>query len=363
MYFGAVSETIELAKKRGPCKAFIGSPGSKGLLQPDLWDLEIKEYTHIQYSAQDLEFYENSRYTKEQWQKLRNDSIKYGWHNSLLLAQMPTASTAHILGHSESNQPFSNLIYTRTVLSGTYVIVNKYLVEDMNKYNLWTTHTVQHIIKNQGSIATLEIPDASPSTKFILRKLKLKYKTAYEIPHNIINQLSADRGRFICQTQSLNCHLGPLDFEVPISNELSSSDSSLNSSDALNKEEKAKIMASKLATRLHEQYMDCYRKGMKTWSYYVSQQLKVNPINFSVDSVVIPEKKQSLSPIKEHKSLSIRCGSELALIDSLNGQSPNQKTSSSDSLNYEISVSEKNLGEIIYNSREGSHETCLNCAT
>lgn len=355
MYYAAISETIELAKINGPCGAFKDSPASKGLLQFDLWNLEAQECSHIQLSEEDNQFYSTSRYTKEQWDKLREDSKKYGWYNSLLIAQMPTASTAQILGHSESNEPFSSLIYSRTVLSGSYVIVNKHLVEDLIKYNLWTTSTVQQIIKNQGSIASLTIENASPDINFQLRRLKLKYKTAYEIPHMVINQLATDRGRFICQTQSLNCHLGSLQTELNSSNdslrELPEGQRSLAVSSDLSIEEKDKIIASQVATRLHQQYMDCYHKGQKTWSYYVSQQVKINPINFSVDSIVIPTVKQG---------------------GQVNGHSQNgikRKTFSSDEPNSSLHINENHKDTTFDNHSVGDYpfannaELCLSCAT
>ena len=159
--------------------SFQGSPASKGKLQFDLWD----EKPMTEYLP---------------WASLKEGIAKYGMRNSLLVAPMPTASTSQILGNNECFEPFTSNLYTRRVLAGDFVVVNKYLVEDLVKLNMWTSEIRTAIIANNGSIANmLELPSE-------LREL---YKTAWEIPQKTLINMARDRAPFICQSQSLNLFL------------------------------------------------------------------------------------------------------------------------------------------------------------
>jgi ribonucleoside-diphosphate reductase alpha subunit len=187
IYYAAVRESTILAMEGGgawnhhqpigPYSSFGGSPASTGKLQFDLWGEEPRETPYLD------------------WKNLKNNAKVFGMRNSLLIAPMPTASTSQILGNNECIEPFTSNMYTRRVLAGEFVVINKYLVDDLVQRNLWNADVRSQIIANNGSIQSiLEIPSE-------LREL---YKTAWEIPMKTIVNLAADRAPFICQSQSLN---------------------------------------------------------------------------------------------------------------------------------------------------------------
>ena len=187
IYYAAVRESTILAMEGGaswnhhqpigPYQSFGGSPASKGQLQFDLWGEEPRETPYLD------------------WTNLKNNAKVFGMRNSLLIAPMPTASTSQILGNNECIEPFTSNMYTRRVLAGEFVVINKYLVDDLVNRSLWNADVRSQIIANNGSIQNiLEIPSE-------LREL---YKTSWEIPMKTIINLAADRAPFICQSQSLN---------------------------------------------------------------------------------------------------------------------------------------------------------------
>jgi ribonucleoside-diphosphate reductase alpha chain len=178
IYFGSMSASVDLAKKDGHYESFKGSPLSEGKFQFNLWDVNDEELSG-----------------RWDWSKLRKDVIKHGARNSLLLAPMPTASTAQIMGNNEAFEPFTSNIYTRRTLSGEFIVVNKHLVNDLISLNLWNEDIKNLIIINKGSVQNVPgIPD----------DLKEVYKTVWEIKQKDLIEMSADRGKFICQSQSLN---------------------------------------------------------------------------------------------------------------------------------------------------------------
>lgn len=187
MYYAAVEESVTLTQEGGcawnhhqgigPYETFQGSPASKGKLQVDLWGQTPRETPYLD------------------WEELRTKVKTMGMRNSLLLAPMPTASTSQILGNNECIEPFTSNLYSRRVLAGEFVVVNKYLVDDLVARNLWTPDVRAQIIANNGSIQSiLELPSE-------LREL---YRTAWEIPMKTLITMAADRAPFICQSQSLN---------------------------------------------------------------------------------------------------------------------------------------------------------------
>jgi ribonucleoside-diphosphate reductase alpha chain len=187
IYYAAVRESTILAMEGGaswnhhqpigPYSSFGGSPVSEGKLQFDLWGEQPQETAYLD------------------WTNLKNNAKVFGVRNSLLIAPMPTASTSQILGNNECIEPFTSNMYTRRVLAGEFVVINKYLVDDLVNRNLWNADVRSQIIANNGSIQNiLEIPSE-------LREL---YKTSWEIPMKTIINLAADRAPFICQSQSLN---------------------------------------------------------------------------------------------------------------------------------------------------------------
>lgn len=178
IYFGALTSSLEVAQEEGAYESFKGSPISQGLFQHNLWGKKDEELS--------------GRWA---WAELRELIKKHGVRNSLLLAPMPTASTSQILGNNECFEPYTSNIYTRRVLSGEFVVVNKHLLLDLVKLGLWNEDMKNQIIKANGSVQGIEsIPD----------NIKAIYKTVWEIKMKDIIDMSADRGHFIDQSQSLN---------------------------------------------------------------------------------------------------------------------------------------------------------------
>jgi ribonucleoside-diphosphate reductase alpha chain len=178
IYHAAMEASIEVAIEEGAYETFKGSPLSEGKFQFDLWGK--KPYSN--------------RYN---WDKLRSDVMKHGARNSLLVAPMPTASTSQILGNNESFEPFTSNVYTRRVLAGEFICVNKHLVADLIDIGLWTSEIKNRIVADNGSVQNVPgIPD----------DLKKLYKTIWEISQKVLIDMAAARGPFICQSQSLNLY-------------------------------------------------------------------------------------------------------------------------------------------------------------
>jgi ribonucleoside-diphosphate reductase alpha chain len=265
MYYAAVTESAELAKRDGKYEAFDGSPASKGLLQFDLWDQEKAEKLFDEHSKNNpnitttflkkVELYRSERYN---WQEARN-KVRQGMRNSLLLALMPTASSAHILGNTECFEPPSSLIYARTVNAGQFVINNKHMVKDLQDIDMWTTEIVRQIVSNKGSLQNVD-QEKCPNKhleRFLF--LKKKYKTVFEIPQKYLLDLSVDRGKFICQTQSFNCN-----------------------------------MTDPTCKKLTAYHFHAWKSGAKTGMYYLRQKAKTDPMNFSLNTINVPTKKKEV---------------------------------------------------------------------
>ena len=175
IYFAAANASNEMAKEDKPYSSFKGSPISKGLFQFDLWGV--------------------SPSNRHDWGKLREQIIKNGVRNSLFVAPMPTASTAQVLGNNECFEPFTSNLYKRNTLGGEFIIINKYLIQDLINLNLWNDNMRLKMFESNGSIQDIaEIPD----------HIKNIYKTVWEIPQKITIDMAADRGPFVCQSQSMN---------------------------------------------------------------------------------------------------------------------------------------------------------------
>lgn len=191
IYYAAVTESIKLTQEGGepsnhfmntigPYSSYRGSPASKGNLQYDLWNEKPRESPYLD------------------WDKLKLELRMSGMRNSLLIAPMPTASTSQILGNNECFEPFTSNLYARRVLAGDFMVINKYLVNDLIKCRYWNADVRTQIMANNGSVQNIsEIPEE-------LREL---YKTAWEIPQRVLIDMAADRAPFICQSQSLNLFL------------------------------------------------------------------------------------------------------------------------------------------------------------
>jgi ribonucleoside-diphosphate reductase alpha subunit len=233
IYYHAVKKSNELALKFGSYSAFEGSPISQGILQNDLW-----QQTPLSNNTQEEVYLD--------WDKLKND-VKLGMRNSLLVAPMPTASTAQILGNNEAFEPFTSNIYSRSVLAGDFVVINKHLYRDLKELDLWDKELVNKIIRNNGSVQSIEdIPER-------IRKI---YKTVWEVPQRILIDMAADRGAFIDQSQSLNIFI-----DRPTHSKLTS------------------------------MHFYGWKKGLKTGSYYIRSKPAVEAVKFTIKPSDKTEKK------------------------------------------------------------------------
>jgi ribonucleoside-diphosphate reductase alpha subunit len=186
IYYAALKASMTLAARHGPYETFPGSPASQGILQFDMWGVDPTADTYPEPKY---------RTHKYDWAALKSKIQKHGLRNSLLLAPMPTASTSQILGNNECFEPITSNIYTRRTLAGEFIMVNRYLIRDLIALGLWNERVKTNIIANQGSVQYIDgLSDA----------LKLKYKTVWEMPMRHIIDMAADRGAFICQSQSMN---------------------------------------------------------------------------------------------------------------------------------------------------------------
>ena len=252
IYYGAMEASIALAKEQGTYETYDGSPASKGQLQPDLWGVEP-----------------SSRWD---WQKLRADLAEHGCRNSLLLAPMPTASTAQILGNTESFEPITSNIYVRRTLAGEFPVVNKYLLQDLIRLGLWTPEVRNQLIAHNGSVQDI---DQVPTS------LKALYKTVWEIKMKRSLELAADRGAFICQSQSMNAYM-----QAPTTSKL---------------------------TSLH---FFAWKLGLKTGMYYLRTKPKADAIKFTVDTQMLAKSSASKDAAaaakdalnKENEDICLSCG-------------------------------------------------------
>ena len=209
-------------RRRTERRRYAGSPTSEGKLQPDLWGVTPSD--------------------RWDWRQLRADLAEHGCRNSLLLAPMPTASTAQILGNNESFEPFTSNMFTRRVLAGEFAVVNKYLLQDLIARGLWTPEVRNQIIADKGSVQQVAaIPE----------DLKSLYKTTWEIKQKCVLDMSADRGAFICQSQSLNLHI-----------------------------------ADPSPGKLTSMHFYAWKKGLKTGMYYLRTRPKADAIAFTVDQAM-----------------------------------------------------------------------------
>jgi ribonucleoside-diphosphate reductase alpha chain len=229
IYHAALEKSNELAiKTKMPYSSFDGSPASKGVLQFDMWDVPVT----------------NNRYN---WTELKRSIITDGLRNSLLVAPMPTASTSQILGFNECFEPITSNLYSRRTLAGEFVVINKYLMKELIELGLWDEKIKNSIIANKGSVQHLDI---------LSQHIRNKYKIVWEIPMKHIIDMSADRGAYICQTQSLNLWM-----EDPTYNALTS------------------------------MHFYSWKKGLKTGMYYLRRKPKHHAQQFTIE----PEEKESVS--------------------------------------------------------------------
>ena len=242
IYYAAVNASAEVAKKDGPYSTYEGSPMSKGLFQYDLWN--VVPLTETDGSLN--------------WAALKEKVKQYGVRNSLLVAPMPTASTSQILGFNECMEPFTSNIYTRRTLAGEFIIVNKYLLNDLKKLDLWNEMMKQQIIAQNGSIQGIDqIPES-------IQKL---YKTSWELKQKVLIDMAARRGAFICQSQSMNLFVAEPNY-----------------------------------AKLTSMHFYAWKQGLKTGIYYLRTRAPVMAQKFTIDPELqkAAEKSERMRLIKKN---------------------------------------------------------------
>ncbi len=251
IYFAAMTASKDLAKIHGPYETYAGSPVSKAQFQFDLWGVEPT--------------------LRWDWYSLKAEVLKYGVRNSLLVAPMPTASTSQILGNNECFEPYTSNIYVRRVLSGEFVVVNKHLLNDLIELNLWDDEMKNRIISQNGSIQKIDgIPDS----------IKEVFKTVWEIKQRTLIDMAADRGAYICQSQSLNLFV-----DAPTTSKLTS------------------------------MHFYGWRKGLKTGMYYLRSKAASQAVQFTVEK----QGGKSVEPLIDKHNLSVVEGGSDVENSGLNG--------------------------------------------
>jgi ribonucleoside-diphosphate reductase alpha chain len=233
LYFAAVTASMELAKEEGPYSTFKGSPISQGEFQHNLWGMKDEELSG-----------------RWDWSSLRKEVMKHGVRNSLLVAPMPTASTSQILGNNEAFEPYTSNIYTRRVLSGEFIVVNKHLLNDLVERGLWNETLKQELMRNNGSVQDLDIP----------QDLKELYKTVWEMSMKDIIDMSRQRGYFVDQSQSLNLFMQNANY-----------------------------------SKLTSMHFYAWQSGLKTGMYYLRTKAAVDAIKFTLNN----DKKAEPLEVKE----------------------------------------------------------------
>ncbi|MCH4822266.1 ribonucleoside-diphosphate reductase subunit alpha [Gramella lutea] len=287
LYFAAVTASMELAKEEGPYSTFEGSPISQGEFQYNLWGIKDEDLSG-----------------RWDWAKLRKQVMKTGVRNSLLLAPMPTASTSQILGNNEAFEPYTSNIYTRRVLSGEFIVVNKHLLEDLVARDLWTDEVKNAIMRNNGSVQDIDIiPD----------DLKELYKTVWEMSMKDIIDMSRQRGYFIDQSQSLNLFMENANY-----------------------------------SKLTSMHFYAWKSGLKTGMYYLRTKSAVDAIKFTL------EKEKKKEPVF------VTSDAPTQAAEKLKNQSKPVISKESEE---EGALSPEELRAIIAQSKEAEGDDCLMCGS
>lgn len=239
IYFAAVETSMELAATQGTYETYEGSPASKGILQFDMWGVTPK----------------SGRWN---WEELKGKVKKYGMRNSLLVAPMPTASTSQILGNNECFEPYTSNLYTRRTLSGEFIMVNKHLMKDLINLGMWNDNMRNRLISTNGSV--LNVPG-------IPQNIKDLYKTVWEISQKVIIDMAADRGAYICQSQSMNIFMQDPNFG-----------------------------------KLTSMHFYAWKKGLKTGMYYLRSQAATAAIKFTLDKSSFDQKVEKVQEIEVSKT-------------------------------------------------------------
>jgi ribonucleoside-diphosphate reductase alpha chain len=292
IYFAALTASMEEAQKDGAYKTYKGSPISKGEFQHNLWGVEDSELSG-----------------RWDWGNLRKEIKKHGVRNSLLVAPMPTASTSQILGNNECFEPYTSNIYTRRVLSGEFIVVNKHLLEDLVKLGLWTEDLKQELMKANGSVQNIDI---------IPEDLKELYKTVWELSMKDIIDMSRQRGYFIDQSQSLNL-----------------------------------FMEGATTAKLTSMHFYAWKSGLKTGMYYLRTKSAVDAIKFTLDN------KKKKEPVKEiiETDIAISAAAPKSAPKSAPKPAPNPS-------NIEVEpLTPEELKEMLKKAKESEDDDCLMCGS
>lgn len=285
LYYAAVTASMELAQEEGPYSTYDGSPISQGKFQFNLWGIKDDELSG-----------------RWDWDKLRKKVFKNGVRNSLLVAPMPTASTSQILGNNEAFEPYTSNIYTRRVLSGEFIVVNKHLLEDLVERNLWTDEVKNAIMRANGSVQNIDI---------IPKDLKELYKTVWELSMKDIIDMSRHRGYFIDQSQSLNLFM-----------------------------ENANL------SKLTSMHFYAWKSGLKTGMYYLRTKSAVDAIKFTL-SREDKKKETPHDPPDSQRPAAKITGPGIVLSDPAEGEA----------------LSPEELRALISESKEAEGDDCLMCGS
>lgn len=283
LYFASVTASMELAKEEGPYSTYEGSPMSKGEFQYNMWGIKDEDLSG-----------------RWDWAKLRKQVLENGVRNSLLLAPMPTASTSQILGNNEAFEPYTSNIYTRRVLSGEFIVVNKHLLEDLVRLGLWNDDVKDAIMRNNGSIQSIDvIPD----------DIKELYKTVWELSMKDIIDMARHRGYFIDQSQSLNLFMEGATF-----------------------------------AKLTSMHFYAWKSGLKTGMYYLRTKSAVDAIKFTLSN---DKKKVEIPAEKVAEQNAQRLQQEQAKVN----------------VTADSSLSPEELKALIQQSKDAEGDDCLMCGS
>ena len=301
LYFAALNASVEESKKDGPYKTYKGSPISKGEFQHNMWGVEDKELSG-----------------RWNWGKLRKDVLKHGVRNSLLVAPMPTASTSQILGNNECFEPYTSNLYTRRVLSGEFIIVNKHLLKDLVELGLWNEDMKQELMRSNGSIQDIkQIPD----------ELKELYRTVWEMSMKDIIDMARHRGYFIDQSQSLNL-----------------------------------FMEGATMSKLTSMHFYAWKSGLKTGMYYLRTKSAVDAIKFTLekkDKAEVEETVEVETVEIEKKVEAAEAAAEVKIT-----RTEKAKTIKSKAKPVAVKpLTPEELKQIISQSKENEDDDCLMCGS
>ena len=300
LYFAALNASVEESKKDGPYKTYKGSPISKGEFQHNMWGVEDKELSG-----------------RWNWGKLRKDVLKHGVRNSLLVAPMPTASTSQILGNNECFEPYTSNLYTRRVLSGEFIIVNKHLLKDLVELGLWNEDMKQELMRSNGSIQDIkQIPD----------ELKELYRTVWEMSMKDIIDMARHRGYFIDQSQSLNL-----------------------------------FMEGATMSKLTSMHFYAWKSGLKTGMYYLRTKSAIDPIKFTLEKKDKAEVEEivEVETVETVEVETVEAAEEVKITRT-------EKTKAGKSKEKPVAVkplTPEELKQIISQSKENEDDDCLMCGS